>query len=108
MFAEDQYAVGELSAGGEHEPFGVGVRPRTACRDLENRDVGSGEDRVERGGELSSSVADEESERFRAQVEVHVATVTINGTIGTDAGFTPDRSPTRSGRCTLSPPTNGR
>lgn len=34
--------------------------------DLEHRDVGSGEDRVERGAELPSSVAEEKSDRFRA------------------------------------------
>jgi hypothetical protein len=27
-FAEDQYPVGDLGPGGEHEPFGVGGGPR--------------------------------------------------------------------------------
>jgi hypothetical protein len=27
-FAEDQDAVGELGSGGQHEAFGVAVRPR--------------------------------------------------------------------------------
>ena len=28
-FAEDEHPVGDLGPGGEHEPFGVGVRART-------------------------------------------------------------------------------
>jgi hypothetical protein len=30
-FAEDQYPVGDLGAGGEHEPFGVGVGHVVNC-----------------------------------------------------------------------------
>jgi hypothetical protein len=29
-FTEDQYPVGDLGPGGEHEPFGIGVRPRAS------------------------------------------------------------------------------
>ena len=33
-FAEDQYPVGDLRPGGEHEPFGVGVRAWASGREL--------------------------------------------------------------------------
>src|ERR1019366_8463149 len=36
-FAEDQHPVGHLGPGGEHEPFGIGVRPGTSGRDLHSR-----------------------------------------------------------------------
>ena len=39
-FAEYQQPVGELSADGEYEPLGVGVRPRTPGRDLQHGDAG--------------------------------------------------------------------
>jgi hypothetical protein len=68
--AEDEHPVGELGAHGEDEPLGVGVRPRTAGRDLKDLDACSGEDSVEGDGELAGPVADEEPERFRALAEV--------------------------------------
>jgi len=68
--AEDQHPIGELGASGEYEPLRVGVRPRTAGRDLEDLDAGVGEDGVERSGELAGSVPDEELERLRAFTEV--------------------------------------
>ena len=60
--AEDQHLVGDLVPGGKYEPFGIGVRARTSGRDLHRFDTGGGEDRVERFGELSGTVADEEPE----------------------------------------------
>ena len=47
---------------GSVEPFSVGVGSWRPQRDLHNLDVGAGEDRVERGGEPASPVADEEPE----------------------------------------------
>jgi hypothetical protein len=46
-FAGDQHAVGDLGPGGEHEPFGIGVRAGTAGRDLQCLDAGAGQGRVE-------------------------------------------------------------
>ena len=43
-FAEDQHPVGDLLAGGEHEPLRVTVRPRAAGRDL-GLDAGIGQHR---------------------------------------------------------------
>ena len=61
-FAEDQHPVGDLGPGGEHEPFGVGVRARAPGRDLHHLDTGAGQDRVEGRGELPGPVADQEPE----------------------------------------------
>jgi hypothetical protein len=44
--AEDEHPVGDLGAGGEHEPFRVSVRGRAAGRDLHGFDTSSGQDRV--------------------------------------------------------------
>jgi hypothetical protein len=45
-FSEDQHPVGGLGAGGEHEPFRVGVRPGASGRNLHGLDAGVGQDRV--------------------------------------------------------------
>ena len=58
--AQDQHAVGELGSGGEHEPFGVAVRPWATRRNLDRRDAHVSQDGIERGRELASPVADEE------------------------------------------------
>ena len=60
--AEDQHAVGQLGADGQHEALGEAVRPRTARRDLDHLDTGIGQYRVERGRELAGAIADEEPE----------------------------------------------
>jgi hypothetical protein len=57
--AEDEHPVGDLVADGEHEPFRVRVGPRTLWWDLAGGDVGVGEHRVERGGELPGPVPDQ-------------------------------------------------
>ena len=44
--------VGDLGPGGEGELFGIGVRPRAPGRDLHGLDAGTGQDCVERFGEL--------------------------------------------------------
>jgi hypothetical protein len=70
-FAEDQHPVGDLGPGGEHEPFGIGVRPRAPGRDLHRLDARAGQDRVEGRGELPGPVADQEPEARGAVAEVH-------------------------------------
>ena len=59
-FAEDQDAVGELGSNGQDEAFGEAVRSRTSRRDLHGVNPGPAQDGVERGGELTGSVADQE------------------------------------------------
>jgi hypothetical protein len=59
---EDQDPVGEFGSGGQHESFGEAVRPWTPRRDLHGVDPGVSHDSIERGGELTGSVADEEAE----------------------------------------------
>ena len=58
--AEDQYPVGDLGPGGEHEPFGVSVRAPAAGRDLHGLDPSVGQDSVKRCGELPGPVPDHE------------------------------------------------
>jgi hypothetical protein len=71
LFAEDQDAIGEFGSGRPDEAFCEAVRSWTARRDLHDVNAGVGQDRVERGGELAGSVADEEPEGCGAAVEVH-------------------------------------
>jgi len=61
-FAEDQHPVGDLLAGGEHEPFRITVRSRAPRRDLHHLDTGIGQDGVKGRGELPGPVPDKESE----------------------------------------------
>jgi hypothetical protein len=70
-FAEDQHLVGDLGPGGEHEPFRISVRPGTSGRDLHRLDTGTGQDRVDRLGELPGPVADQEPEVRGPITEVH-------------------------------------
>jgi hypothetical protein len=70
-FAEDQDAVGEFGSGGADEAFGDAVRSRTSRWDLHGVDAVTGQDGVERGGELAGSVADEEADGSGAVVEVY-------------------------------------
>jgi hypothetical protein len=53
---EDEHVVGVLGAGGEDEPFGVGVGLRAARWDLADGDAGVGRRGVEGGGELPGPV----------------------------------------------------
>jgi hypothetical protein len=70
-FPQDQHAIGEFGADGQHEAFGEAVRSRTAGRDLDHLDARIREHGVERGRELSGAVADQESELGGALAEVH-------------------------------------
>ena len=70
-FPEDQHAVGEFGADGQYEAFGEAVRSRAPRRDLDHFDTGIDQYRVERGRELSGSVADDEPEPGNVFAEVH-------------------------------------
>jgi hypothetical protein len=59
-FSEDGHAVGHLGAGGENEPFRVGVRLLASWRDLAHGDAGGGQRGVEGGSELPGSITDED------------------------------------------------
>jgi hypothetical protein len=61
-FPEDQHPVGEFGADGQDEAFGVAVRPWTAGRELHDVDACIDQHGVERRGELSGPIADEEPE----------------------------------------------
>jgi hypothetical protein len=69
-FTEDQHPIGHLGPGGEHEPFGIGVRPGASGRDLHRFDAGAGQDRVKRRGELPGPVANQEPEARGAVTEI--------------------------------------
>ena len=69
--SEDQHAVGELGADGQHEAFGVAVRARTPRRDLDHLDARIREHRVERARVLSGPITDEEPEPRYLFAEVH-------------------------------------
>jgi hypothetical protein len=60
--AEDQYAVGEFGWEGAHEPFGDTVRPWATRRNCDHADAHIGQGSVERCGELTGSISDEEPE----------------------------------------------
>jgi hypothetical protein len=69
--SEDQHAVSEFGSSCQHESFGEAVRSRAARRNPHGFDTRAGQGSVERRGELSSAVADEELEFCRAVAEVH-------------------------------------
>ena len=58
----DQEVVEAFAPQGADEAFRDRVRPRCSYRGADDADGGAGEDRVEGGGELAVSVADQESE----------------------------------------------
>src|SRR6266498_2075834 len=70
-FSKDEHAVGNLAAGGEDEPFGVGVRSRASWWDLADGDAGIGQHGVEGGGELPGPVTDEDLELVGAVAQGH-------------------------------------
>jgi hypothetical protein len=59
---EDEHSVSEFGSHCPDEAFGVCVGLRIQGLDLDDLDPSVGEHGVERGGELSSSVADQEPE----------------------------------------------
>src|SRR3954451_17153970 len=70
-FADDEHAVGDLAAGGAHEPLRVRVRLWTSWWDLADGDAGVGQYGVEGVGELASPVADQHFELVDVFAEVH-------------------------------------
>ncbi len=67
----DQEVVEAFPAQGADEAFRESVRPRCPHRGADDADIGTGEDRVERGGELAIPVTDQEPEPLGALAEVH-------------------------------------
>jgi hypothetical protein len=81
---DDQGAVEEFAAdAAADEAFGDRVGPRRPYRWLDDADVGSGEDGVERGGELGVAVSDEVPEATAGGVEVHEQVAGLLGQPGT-------------------------
>ena len=58
----DQQVIEAFAAQGADEAFGDRIRPRCPHRCADDADVCAGEHRVEGGGELGISVADQEPE----------------------------------------------
>jgi hypothetical protein len=67
----DQEMIETFAAQGADEAFRDGVRPRCSCRGADDADVGTGEYRVEGGGELAVAVADQELKAVGVLAEVH-------------------------------------
>ena len=67
----DQEVVEAFAAQRADEAFRDRVRPWCPYRGADDPDVGTGEDRVERGGELAVPVADQEPELRGVVAEVH-------------------------------------
>jgi hypothetical protein len=69
--AKDQHTVGEFGSEDPYESFGETVCSRTARRNSHHVNAGIGENSVERRGELTGSVSDEEPELGEAIAKVH-------------------------------------
>ena len=69
--AEDQHPIQQLTPNRAHPPLRVGVRLWRPHRRAKHPDPLSGEDRVERGGELRVPIADQIPEPAGAVVEAH-------------------------------------
>ena len=67
----DQHVVEAFPAQGSDEAFCDRVRPGCPDRGADDADVGAYEDGVERGGELTVPVADQELQPAGAITEVH-------------------------------------
>jgi hypothetical protein len=81
-FPEEQHSVADLGADGQHEAFGVAVRPRAPRRDLDHLDARIGQHRVERCREMSGPIADEEPEPGDMLAEVHEEVAGLLGVQG--------------------------
>src|SRR5690242_1623931 len=68
-FAEDQHAPEKFSAQGADEPLADGVHARSLDGGAQDPGPGGLEDRVERGGEVRSAVADQELDALEPLVE---------------------------------------
>jgi hypothetical protein len=67
----DQDVVEAFASQRADEPFRDRVRSRCPDRGADDANVGTGEHRVEGGGELAVPVADQETELLGAVAEVH-------------------------------------
>src|SRR5690349_24195080 len=67
----DQYPVRALGPHCPHPAFGIAIRPGRPRRRLHDPHASTGEDGVERGGELGIAVPDEEPERADPVADVH-------------------------------------
>ena len=96
-FAEDQHAVEELSAQGADEPLAGRVHARSLDGGAQDPGPGGLEDGVERGGEIRSTVADQELDVLEPLVEAEgkVAGL-LHGPFGCSSFVV---SPARSGHC---------
>jgi len=68
-FPQDQHAVKELTAQGANEALADRVHPRSLDGRAHDPGAGGPEDRVERGGEIRSAVADEEPDVLKSVAE---------------------------------------
>jgi hypothetical protein len=68
--AGDENPVGALAADGGDPPLGDRVHPRCLRRGEHHVDADRGEHRIERGGELGVSVADQVSEAASGTVKI--------------------------------------
>jgi hypothetical protein len=71
VFAEDQHAVQDLAAQGADKALADRVHPRSLDSGEHDPGAGRPEDGVEGGGEVRSSVADEELDVLRPVAEGH-------------------------------------
>jgi hypothetical protein len=69
-FACDEYPVGAFPADGAYPPLGDRVRPRRLRRRADDLDVGGGEHRIERGGELAIPISQQEPRPIGSIAEV--------------------------------------
>jgi hypothetical protein len=68
---EDQHAVGEFGSDSAGEPFGETVRPRAMRRNPDHVDAHIGQDSVERRGELTGPVSDEDPQLGEVIAEIY-------------------------------------
>src|SRR5205814_10217599 len=70
-FASDEHPVGALAANGAYPPLGDSVRPRRLRGRADDLDVGGGEHRIERGGELAVPIPQQEPQLIGSIAEIY-------------------------------------
>jgi hypothetical protein len=89
---EDQHAVGEFGSDSAHESFGETVRPRAMRRNPDHVDANIGQDSVERRGELTGPVSDEDLELGEVIAEIyHQVADLLGGPPPSGFGVVPSR-----------------
>lgn len=76
---KDQHTVGEFGSDRQHKSLGEAACPRTTRRNLHDGDVRIGQDRIERRGELASSITNEESELAGTVTQIHQQVAGLQG-----------------------------